>query len=230
MVRIPSQEELNALSAIDTIIHEGEELDRLPHHPGRTRQLTSWINSIANVAARYYGPQSEISRRVSQLEFFPVWPLQDGIHAGEALVDLPEGDPRLSDRRTAFRVLKMGISDALGLLDSLRQDIEAGGMPAPPKLEAGHPLINFQPSISQHQSQSQEQKSAVTSSMEQAVRVVRDRYGEHQATRAKEVLDQVQKRPHDGNTLNQALKYFGDLGHDALLAALPTLVKILVPG
>jgi hypothetical protein len=90
------------------------------------------------------------------------------------------------------------------------------------------PLINFQPNLSQQQSQSQEQSSTLQQSINQAVNLIEQRYGEREAARAKEMLEELEQSHDKWHNVKKAAAYFLDLGREAFLAVLPTLSQLLV--
>ncbi len=228
MARMLMDDEADVVEYLKGLISKGEEFYSVKFHPGKSDDFETWKEEISTFVARRYGISAPVWGKVNSVECFPQW-FDEKVHAPKG--SYVSTDAQDHDRETALKIYFDGIRAYLAILKSLVKDIEVNGLPKEPTaaVRDSNLTANFNPvfSQSQEQHQSQEQAVKIEDQINLLIEFVEKKYGEDEATKAKELLDAL-KIDNKWATVQKVSAFFLNLGRDAFIALLPLLTQILL--
>lgn len=219
------------IQQLNSLIDRAQRL-KSSSHPGKTSEFVEWKSELETFLTRNCGVNSQEWRKFCSLLFFPNW--YDPKKHGPIPRDVPGiaiSDAEESDRNIALSMFNEALIESIGIMKGLVTFISNSSWGLQIKEQNANEVNSpiFQTNFSQVQGQIQSQEQNIT--IEQSIRLTLDKikesYGEKDAQRAGELLDEL-KKDKKWTTVQKVASWFLALGKEAFIALLPTLFKILI--
>ena len=225
-----TEEASSQIDQLNSLIERAQKFTSRPH-PGKTTEFVEWKSELETFLTRNCGSTSQEWLKFCSLMFFPKW--YNPKKHGPIPSDVPRivtTDAQENDRETALIMFNDALAESIGIMKGLVTHISRSGWGLHVKEDSaksnGSPVFQTTFSQVQGQTQSQEQNITVEQSIQLTLEKVRESYGEEDAKKAEELLNEL-KKDKKWTTVQKVAGWFLSLGKEAFIAFLPTLVKIL---
>lgn len=219
------------IQQLNSLIERAKNL-KSSSHPGKTSEFVEWKSELETFLTRNCGVNSQEWQKFCSLMFFPRW--YDSKKHGPLPKDVPgivAADSNENDRQTALTFFNDALTESIGIMKGLVTYISNSGWGLHVKdngsKESNSPVFQTTFSQVQGQIQSQEQNISIEQSIQLTLEKIKESYGDEDAKKAEELLTEL-KKDKKWTTVQKVSSWFLDLGREAFIALLPTLIKILL--